>query len=539
MGKIVRIPGLLLLTALALSCEKHETAEPLSKQYIVLDAAPGASGETKGFLNRGDLTVDGTRFQTYDYLSGYNGTISGHTNGEEFQYFNNTLTYDADATTSWNWIFGDTASPTTYRWTKTGTHHFFGWLLADGNDASNLATSSFFNSYSVGTKSVTLTKSLTINDPQYDFLYSDVVPVDVIADGIPSKVDLPMKHLFGALGMSVTNQSQVDVVVYSVTFKNFPNKRTVTLNYGNLADGVTLTSSDASNPDPYYGGTNYWPNKISNSGITLYNKNHATLAGKEYDLFNSAEVTQENPVSYHMCWPVSLAALEPTVTGLDSNNDPIYSSSSPLISVRCQVGAEQARTLDFRFPKLDGAVDAVAAGKKTHLKLQFANKQVLLSYEILPWQYEEFPMEFEGDAISSTQLKFVDGTFTDGGKVYENGDKHVVVILKENSSAGYYTAKGTFKIYTPVNATLSVAMSGNTEDFIVSLDSGTTNTGNGTESITIDPQRDGGLITLTIRPQGTAASGKRVYLHFSVRNGGRDSDADTEINRDYYKIVIP
>ena len=525
------------LGAAVVSCTKEITDPAFTPEQIILDAAPGASG-TKGFLNAGGLTVDGTKFQTYDYLSGFNGTVLGHTQGEEFQYFGDPLTYVSTAT-PWTWVFGNTSQPTSYPWTRTGTHHFFGWLLADGNDATHLATSSFFDSYSTGTKTVTLTKDIDIDDYQYDFLYSSVVPVNVINDGIPQKVDLPMKHLFGALGMSVSNQSKADVIVYSVTFKNFPNKRTVTLDYSNLDAGVTLTSSDASDPDPYYNNNNFWPNKISSSGITLYNANHATLAGKEYDVFNSAEVTDQNPVSYHMCWPVSLAALEPTVTGLDSGGNPTYSSTSPLISVRCKVGAEAARTIEFRFPKLDGAVDAITAGKKTHLKLLFANKQVLLSYEILPWQYEEFPMEFEGDAISSTQLKFVDGTYTDGGKVTENGVKHVVIQLKESSEAGYYVAKGTFKIYTPVNATLSVAMSGDTEDFNVCLDSGNTNTGNGTESITIDPQRDGGLITLTIWPNGTAARGKKVYLHFAVRNGGRDADADTEINRDHYKVVIP
>ena len=506
-------------------------------EEIALDAAPGASG-SKGFLNAGGLTVDGTSFQTYDYLSGYNGTISGHSNGEEFQYFSNTLTYDADATSSWKWLFGNVAQPMSYRWTRTGTHHFFGWLLTDGNDASHLNTSSFFDSYSVGTKSATFTKDLDIDDYQYDFLYSDVVPVDVINDGIPAKVDMPMKHLFGALAITFKNLSQVDVVVYSVTFKNFPNKRTVTLNYGDLGSGVVLSSSDASDPDPYYNGNNFWPNKISSSGIMLRNINHATDANKTYDAITGAEVTDENPPTYRLCWPVSLAALEPVVTGLGSDGNPTYSSNSPLISVRCKVGTESTRTLDFRFPKLDGAVDAVTAGKKTRLSLHFANKQVLLSYDILPWQYEEFPMAFEGDAISSTQLKFTDGTYTDGGKVTENGVKHVVVQLKQNSDAGDYVAKGTFKVYTPVNATLAVAMSGDAESFIVTLDSGTTGTG-GTESITIDPHRDGGLITLRIRPKGTAASGKKVYLHFSVRNGGRDTDADTEINRDNYKIVIP
>ena len=84
-------------------------------------------------------------------------------------------------------------------------------------------------------------------------------------------------------------------------------------------------------------------------------------------------------------------------------------------------------------------------------------------------------------------------------------------------------------------------MSGNTEDFFVSMDSGlpTNGIGHGSESITIDPHRDGGEITLTVRPKGTPTSGSRIFLHFAVRNNGRDSDADTEINRDSYMITIP
>jgi hypothetical protein len=92
-----------------------------------------------------------------------------------------------------------------------------------------------------------------------------------------------------------------------------------------------------------------------------------------------------------------------------------------------------------------------------------------------------------------------------------------------------------------VNGVLTVGTSGNTEDFIVTLESGTSASGIGTgsESITINPHRDGGQVTLTVRPKGTPSSGSRIFLHFLVRNNGRDSDADTEINRDNYMITIP
>ena len=88
---------------------------------------------------------------------------------------------------------------------------------------------------------------------------------------------------------------------------------------------------------------------------------------------------------------------------------------------------------------------------------------------------------------------------------------------------------------------LTVGVSGNTEDFIVSLDSGLSSTGpgRGSESIAIEPHRDGGQITLTVRPKGTPSSGSRIFLHFAVRNNGRDASADTEINRDNYMITIP
>ena len=524
--------------AAVLSCEKQPVEDPaLSEQLILLDTAPGAN-DTKGFLNSGGLAVDGTKFQTYDYLSGYRGTVLGHQNGAEFEYINNTITYKGDAT-DWKWLFGNVATPDTYRWTRTGTHHFFGWLMADGNDAS-LNTSSFFDTYSpsiaVSTesnsnKSLVLAKSFTVDSPQYDFLYSDVIPVDVTINGAPAKVDMPMKHLFGALGITITNTSKLDVIVYGVRLKNFPGNGTATLTY-DLTTGVDVT-----HPDPTSAGTyTYWPNKLP--AITLYNINHATLSGKVYDCYTGTELVNGAQPSFRMCWPMTFTAIEPVSTGTDGDGNPIYTASSPMIEVDCKVGAGSRSTLTFRFPRLEGATNAIAAGKKTQLNLNFADKQVILSYDILPWQYKEYPMAFEDDAVSTTQLKFTENTFVSLPKVTDASGRHDVIQLTQSSTEGAYVAKGTFKIYTPVNAQLIVTLGGNGEDFVVSLDSGTTATG-GNNSITIDPHRDGGLITLRIRPKGTPRSGSKCYLHFTVLNAGREADADTEINRDNYMIVIP
>ena len=500
-------------------------------QEIVLDAAPGAGG-TKGFLNTGDLTVNGTKFQTYDYLSGYTGSVSGHSNGEEFMYFGNTLTY---VSASQKWVFGDTASPTSYRWTRTGTHHFFGWMLADATGGTaNLNTASLLGnpSFNEGNRSITFSSTITTSSPQYDFLYSDVVPVDV-TQGIPAKVDLPMKHVFGALGVALSNTSDDDIIVYSVELLNFPNSGSIKLDYSDLG-GVVITRN---NPVRSNSNTSFWPTRTISKTIN-------SGSGKVIDAFTGNEVTDANPLTYYMSWPMTKAALEPEIASFDSNSNPIYTSTSPQIAVDCKIGSNPRSNppVKLRFPVINESDDVILPGKKTRLNLEFANKQITLFFSVLPWQWEEFPMSFEGDAISATQLKFTDGP--DGTcdvleeKVTDSQGKHVVVRLRSDSPLGPYMASGTFKIYTPVNGVLSVHLGGSIDDFSVFLNHGTATDGT-SNSININPlDEDGGLVTLVVKANNVT-SGRRASLHFSVRNNGRDSDADTEINRDNYYIEIP
>ena len=280
----------------------------------------------------------------------------------------------------------------------------------------------------------------------------------------------------------------------------------------------------------------FWPNKFPSGGTTLYSIEDAR-GGKTYDAYTGAEMGEN--LSYRMCWPMTQGALKPTVSGTDGDGNPQYSTDSPLVEVDCKVGVGDRSTLKMRFPNAEDAKEAIVAGKKTQLNVSFADKQVQLSFKTLPWDYEEFHMAFEEDAVSATQLKFIEGTYASGGKLTDpDGTKHDVIQLTSSSNPAW-VARGKFSIYTPVNGRLSIGLSGDTDSFIVTLESGNTYTGTGHDYILIDPTRDGGEITLGVKPNGVPASGKKLFLHFAVTNHNRDTDADTEINRDNYVITIP
>ena len=355
-----------------------------------------------------------------------------------------------------------------------------------------------------------------------------------MADGVPEKVAIPLHHLFGAVGVTISNNSDLNVEVYGVRFQNFPNRNTATLDYGDLTAEDCLDY----NQPTYQSGSVFFPNQFGNGEfITLYNRDHATLAGKVYDAVTRNDITNSTP-DYYMAWPVRRSTLEPVGTTYDGEGNPVYASNAPLILVDCKIGTQARKTYQLKFPTNSETPWFIEAGKKTTLAIQILNKQIGLSFTITPWQFEKYPMSYEDDAISATQLKFTLNTYTGGDTEMINGVKHTVIKLTSSSTAGSYIATGTFKVFTPVNGTLTVGLGGNADDFAVSLQSGDATYG-GTESITINPNRDGGKITLSIRPVGTPAHGSRCFLHFGVRNNGRDSEADSEINRDAYIVEFP
>ena len=61
-----------------------------------------------------------------------------YTSSDVFKYFSDVISYPG-GDGAWTYDSGNS-----YRWTRTGTHTFFGWMTADG--ASSLTTQGFFGS---------------------------------------------------------------------------------------------------------------------------------------------------------------------------------------------------------------------------------------------------------------------------------------------------------------------------------------------------------------------------------------------------------
>ena len=517
------ILSFVLLASLA-GCERHIPEERvLDKDSIQLEAL-GTDLSTKGLLNQGDLEVNGMKVKVYDFLSGYTGTISGHTNGEEFLYIDDSVVYDDSKT--WKWPFVNA----TYTWTRTGEHKFFGWLEEDPANAS-FKTSSFFDTYTLNlngnNRYLDLGKVLTASSPQYDFLYSEVNTVPA-ASRTSAVVPLDMKHLFGAFAFTIKNESSSAITIKSITVPDFPVSGLTRLDYS--GDAVSLPAKTKANDPVKISGTPFFTNAFNS---TVLPAKVEGVPATEYNVYTAQPVNGSN-YDYRLVWPVTMETISPLTlfkgdTGPESGNETrTYEATDSLIILNYMIGGKE-RTTRLRFPRMtstEGDPMAFSAGKKTKLTLQFLDKQIKLQFQVLPWDYEEVPMSFEVDAVNSTQLKFVDGTYSDAGKVFEaDGITKTQQIAVLNGK----TIEGSFNIYTPVGAHIQIGVSGDIDYFTVTP-----------SATTVNPENDGGRIVLRIIPNTSKPRTRdvKIKLHFSVIRNGREMDADTEINRDNYTIIM-
>lgn len=513
---------LVLLTVLV-GCRRHDPEDNrvLDNDVIRMEAI-GNDTATKAFLNQGDLEVNGMKVKVYDFLSGYNGTIWGHQNGEEFCYFNDSVVYDD--TQTWKWPFVSAS----HNWTRTGVHKFFGWLEEDPANSS-LKSSTFFSTYSFneGGQYLDLAKDLTISSPQYDFLYSEVNEVEA-QNRTSSIVPLDMKHLFGAFAFTVKNESSSAITIHSITVPDFPVRGNVRIDYSGGA--VSIPAKIKANDPVAVSGTPFFTNAFNNTVLPQKVEN---VASTEYNIFTAQPVNGNN-YDYRLVWPVTLESIAPLTTfpenlRVDENEGREYYATDSLIILNYSIGGHPATTR-VKFPRMtniEGDPMAFSAGKKTKLMLQFLDKQIKLQFQVLPWDYEEIPMSFEMDAVNATALKFVDGTYSDAGKVFEQGDSgpqtQQIAVLNGK------TIEGAFNIYTPVGAHIQIGVSGDTDYFTVTP-----------SATTVNPEHVGGKIILKIIPNTskTRTRDVKIKLHFSVIRNGREMDADTEINRDNYTIIM-
>ena len=235
---------LIVSLAFAVSCDRNET--PLEEPCDLIQiAASGEDVQTRGLLNMADLPTVDTKVKIYDYLTGFTGKIGNaeYTNGN-VMYIDDEVKCVTAGTTdapkgSWDFV----TAP--WRWTRTGTHHFFGWLT-DDNSVSPALTSPFGETFDETTRKLTVPAiTLADNTDQFDFSYSKIV-----TKAAPENVEIPLKHLFTALKVQVKNTIPTELKELSVSLSGIMNGRTATIDFSATPSEAGVTDVTAA----YAGG---------------------------------------------------------------------------------------------------------------------------------------------------------------------------------------------------------------------------------------------------------------------------------------------
>lgn len=196
---------LYIATAVALlsSCNKNEEPAAVSQDNLIRFSA---SVETRALIND-NTALQASTFAIKDIL----GTET---------YIDDELTYDS------NW---KTAND--YPW-KAGTHVFASWLKTDGT----IAAADFFSaepSLDADNK-IALSKAMTSETPQFDFLYSGVALTQTAEEPVKYAeytLNLPMHHLFSNVTFQVKNEMEYAVDLKSLTVTGVNNSKTAAITY--------------------------------------------------------------------------------------------------------------------------------------------------------------------------------------------------------------------------------------------------------------------------------------------------------------------
>ena len=194
-----------IATAVALlcSCNKNEEPAAVSQDNLIRF---NASVETRALITDA-AGLQASTFVIKDIL----GTET---------YIDDELTYNG----AWK-----TAKD--YPW-KAGTHVFASWLKTDGT----IAAKDFFGEEPAldADKKITLSKEMTSETPQFDFLYSGVALTQTAEEPVKYPeytLDLPMHHLFSNVTFVVKNEMEYAVNLKSLVVSGVSTNKTATITY--------------------------------------------------------------------------------------------------------------------------------------------------------------------------------------------------------------------------------------------------------------------------------------------------------------------
>ena len=422
--------GLVVLCGLLLgACRQEELPEVKESGDAI--AFHATETLTRGFLDDGNLTTEGTRLCMYGY---YNGNVLGGTSkpmaGKPLAYG----TYGDETEARWS-IVDDSGSPVTYYWQGDGDYKFFGWLAQDAAGSLEIPATWTYDETS---KTLTIPETTLDKDyNQFDFLYADVVNRTVSGGQGKEAVPLSMNHLFTAFGIGISNSSEDDITINEITLRCIHDRGSAVIDF----DGA---------PDVAYGttGKSYTTSYITYTGsYTIPAK-----TGVKYNAFDPTATDKK----YYMLWPQAEEVVHPGLSYVTEEDKLAETDLSkfPLV-IKYTVGGE---TLEKR---MEFPAKAWEAGKLHYFDLVVADKLVELTATVTPWDFVSAQIDYANNVITvkaDNHLKYDESTCT-----VDHDDKRAYIT---NGQA----AEATFCIDTPRGGTWRVSLVGDIEAFEIHVD---------------------------------------------------------------------
>ena len=491
------------------ACHRADPEGNKAEDLIVLQPS-GSDVATKGFINAADLRTSGTTVKIYDVLTGFTGLIDGddYDVTDEVTYIDDTLVYGTD------WSFGSGAA---WRWTRTGTHKFFGWLEEDaisGLSADDMGVTYYASSKTLSVPAIAFEKT----SPQFDMSYSNVAKVNVesVAFNPNASVILPLNHLFSALAVTIQNNGGSDATIVSVEMENLVNKKSATINYSGDTPTLTLTPSAAAEQTNFLA---HFVNKDFDQG------------GTKYDLVTGQLIASNAKGSYYMMWPQTTAE----VGEVDSDGGIRFVVKYTYDGIYDEDGVTLHEYTATCY--LAEAVNELKAGRKYAINLQFKGKSLEITAEVMPWDAKYYDLDYSKNTIQAYPQANNEGVlwlytweYDEALEVWRwvAGPRDRKITMDSGKSI-----KGDFTILSPISGRWQITTypAEAAQYFTITPSSGSI------ESLVGEGDIFNGYVEFIISPNGNVPSIQKLYFNVDIEINGLWRNANSEFNRKNWELT--
>ena len=419
-----------LCTLLLFSCTQ-DTISPASDSENEIRFQTGTP--TRGLID--NLAV-GSEICLYGYKDDNplaNDNENKRLEGKTLKYLN---------TDRWS-VVNNEGNPLTYFWEGEGTYRFFGWLAKDatGLEAPKTNWTSKFEN-----DELEIVATLDANYNQFDFLYSNVHERTLPTQSKSDPVALEMNHLFTAFGIGISNTSEDDITVKSVTLRTIHDKGSATIDFS--------TTPCTVNPGQTSIATNPFRTYSSNVGYTV-----SKDGGVVYNIFNPSATKKE----YYIVWPQDKNVFPKLTFANDEDEAKEPDTSFPLILEYTADGKDFKKRMQL--PQMDWE-----PGKLNYFEILVADKLVEIKATVKDWKYSHADVDF---STSTVAVKDNNHLIWDENTCTVNHDTRTVYVKNGQP------VEGTFTIDAPEGGQWHASLEGRVDKFTIMDDTTPTTDGFG------------------------------------------------------------